>query len=310
VEPPGNPPDPLPFTVIGGYLGAGKTTLVNRLLHDSAIGRAAVLVNDFGDIDIDSSLIESHDGDTIALANGCVCCTLVDGLSTTLARIRDRAGDFDRVIVEVSGVGDPWKVAQWGRSPGFSLDAVVVLADAETVIERADHKYVGDTVRRQLAGADVVVITKHDLVDDDRIAAVHNWLTETVDATIVTGSDAIVEALLIDPPRPTDSGPGAPTMSHARHVVASRSFTAPLDRSNFDDVMTRRPAGVLRVKGRVVMAGSPDRTLLVQVVGRRVEVSPARDHDGGGDLVSALVAVASPELTVAEVDDWLTAFEA
>ena len=94
----------LPFTVIGGYLGAGKTTLINNLLSDSTIGRLAIVVNDFGEINIDESLILSHDGDTISLTNGCICCSLTDGFAETLTQIRDRSNDIDRVIVEVSGV--------------------------------------------------------------------------------------------------------------------------------------------------------------------------------------------------------------
>ena len=90
----------LPLTVIGGYLGAGKTTLINELLIDSNIGRVAIIVNDFGEINIDESLILSHDGDTISLANGCICCSLVDGFAETLTQLRDRADQIDRVVIE------------------------------------------------------------------------------------------------------------------------------------------------------------------------------------------------------------------
>ena len=76
--------NPIPFTVIGGFLGAGKTTLLNRLLRGSTGRRFAVLVNDFGALDIDGSLVADHGGDTIALANGCLCCTIGDSLVETL----------------------------------------------------------------------------------------------------------------------------------------------------------------------------------------------------------------------------------
>ncbi len=80
--------DNISVTVIGGYLGAGKTTLVNHILR-TADARVAVIVNDFGDINIDEDLIESKDGDTLSLANGCICCSLVDGFASALATIRD-----------------------------------------------------------------------------------------------------------------------------------------------------------------------------------------------------------------------------
>ena len=156
----------LPLTVVGGYLGAGKTTLINALLADPAGERIAVLVNDFGDIDIDARLMDSDDADVMSLTNGCICCSLADGFAEALDRIRDLAGRIDRVVIEVSGVGDPRKVAQWGHVPGFTLDGVVVLVDAETVRERSRDRYVGETVLSQLAGADLVVVTRADLLDE------------------------------------------------------------------------------------------------------------------------------------------------
>ncbi len=300
-------PGPLPLVVIGGYLGAGKTTLLNRLLSDPDAGPMAVVVNDFGDIDIDSMLIESHDGDTISLANGCVCCSLADGFVLTLARLRERADDFDRVVVEVSGVGDPWKVAQWGRTPGFRLDSVVVLADAETVIERARDRYVGDTVRGQLAGADVVVVTKVDLVDEVRVGEVRSWLGTVTDATVVTGAAAVGSMLFaaISSAGNVDRDP----RRHAHHVVASRTFAGALDSATFNAVMADRPDGLLRVKGRVVMAGPPERPVRVQVVGRRVEITAVPGRAREQDAISALVVVASPGTSVGGLDEWLDRFE-
>ncbi len=296
-------PTRLPMVVIGGYLGAGKTTLVNRLLADPGIGRSAVLVNDFGDIDIDSSLIESHDGDTISLANGCVCCSLADGFVLALRRISDRADDFDRVVVEVSGVGDPWKVAQWGRTPGYQLDAVVVLADAETIIERSDDPYVGTTIRTQLEGADVVVISKSDLVDDTRLGAVRRWLSEATSAVTMTGTAATSTVLGFDAAEKINRGTQRSKSGHAQHTVATRRFPDALQRETFDAAMLHRPDGVVRVKGHVVFANDPDAIVSVQVVGQRVEVVRLSD---GQAVVCALVAVAVPGTPIASVERWLS----
>ncbi|MEX0741556.1 MAG: GTP-binding protein, partial [Phycisphaeraceae bacterium] len=161
----------IPLTVIGGYLGAGKTTLLNQLLRHNAGRRLAVVVNDFGSINIDAALIAQHDGETMSLANGCICCSLANGFLTVLTQLKDRPDPPEHIIVEASGVADPLKIAQYGHLPGFCLDGVIVLADAETVRRRSRDKYVGRTVIRQLRGADLLVLTKPDLVtDDDREA--------------------------------------------------------------------------------------------------------------------------------------------
>ncbi len=157
-------------TVIGGYLGAGKTTLVNHVLR-TADARIAVLVNDFGDINIDEDLIASQDGDTISLANGCICCSLVDGFSAALATITALDPVPERLVIESSGVADPATVAAYGHGPGLALDATVVVVDAETIRKKATDVYVGDTVVGQLGSGDIIVLNKTDLVAPDEVAA-------------------------------------------------------------------------------------------------------------------------------------------
>ena len=100
----------LPFTVLGGFLGSGKTTLLNRLLNLTKETRYAVLVNDFGELNIDERLITAHDGETIALANGCMCCSMADGFVSALTTVMERADQFDQMIVEASGVSNPGRI--------------------------------------------------------------------------------------------------------------------------------------------------------------------------------------------------------
>ena len=157
-----------PFTVIGGYLGAGKTTLLNNLLTRSHGLRAAVLINDFGDVNVDASLIAAHDGDTISLANGCMCCSLSGGFASAIATILARAEHLDAIIVEASGVAEPGKIAQYGQMFGLPLDGVLVVVDAEQIRAQALNKYVGDTVLRQLGQADLMLLNKTDLAPDLR----------------------------------------------------------------------------------------------------------------------------------------------
>ncbi|MEF3120482.1 CobW family GTP-binding protein [Kocuria flava] len=148
--------------IIGGYLGSGKSTLVNRLLGGVLPGRTAVVVNDFGSVNIDADLVASASGDTIELTNGCICCQISDDALRTMTALAAR-GDLDHVLCEVSGVGDPAQLAAWRAFPGFSPGPVLVCADATTVRRLLRDAYVADTVARQLAAAEVLLVTKTDL---------------------------------------------------------------------------------------------------------------------------------------------------
>lgn len=289
----------LPFTVIGGYLGAGKTTLVNRLLTEAEGRRLVVLVNDFGDIAVDAALIEADDGDTISFANGCVCCSLADGFAAALARLRERSERFDHVVVEVSGVGNPRSVAQWGRTPGFELDGVLVLADATGIRRQLADPYVDETVAAQLAAADLVVLTKLDLADATDAALARTAIGDHTDAPIVSGPigfDAVV-----DPTSPTAAPAGAPSI-HATHLTRTVAVDRPITRAALDSFLADRPDGVVRVKGVVRVSGE-DTPAVVQVVGRRAEVTSA--SPGQAEAVDALLAVALPGTSAHELDTWV-----
>ena len=290
----------LPLSVIGGYLGAGKTTLVNGLLADPRGERIAVLVNDFGEIDIDTSLIADHDGDTLSLANGCICCSLVDGVAQTQGRIREMADRLDRVVVEVSGVGQPHKVAQWARTPGFLPDGVVVLVDAETVEARAVDRYVGDTVRSQIAAADLLVATRADVIDADRMAAVTTWLGELSSAPALS---APVDRAILFGLEPHGIDDGA---TPADHVTASVNLNGPVDRSTLDTWFAVRPRGVIRAKGLIELADRPGMRTVVHVAG----ASHAATPDGPlGDTGAAVVAIALPGTPRAGLVKWLKMLE-
>lgn len=166
------------FTVLGGYLGAGKTTLLNRLLNASHGLRIALLINDFGAINIDSELIETQTDQQINLTNGCVCCGLTDGFDAAIDSLMSANPRPQHIVIEASGVADVHSLAQYGKAPGLTLDAVVVVADATSVKKKARDKYVANTVTRQLKAADLLVLNKIDLVTEDRANQLQEWLVE------------------------------------------------------------------------------------------------------------------------------------
>src|SRR5699024_6696170 len=124
-----------PLTLVSGYLGSGKTTLINRVLAGGSLGRTAVVVNDFGTINIDAALIRSSGADTIELTNGCICCQISDDVQRTMGALAKR-DDLDHVVCEVSGIGNPAQLGAWRTYPGFRPGGVVVCVDAESTVKR------------------------------------------------------------------------------------------------------------------------------------------------------------------------------
>lgn len=169
----------IPVTVLGGYLGAGKTTILNRLLSrpnkDGASPRLAVLINDFGPINLDAALISSRSDSLIELSNGCICCSLAEGFAVALDTIRERAATDptsgpEHLVIETSGVALPRSVAQYAHLPGFRLDTVVIAVDLEQISDLVNDRRIGETVRTQIGSADLVLATKQDLVDGSTLA--------------------------------------------------------------------------------------------------------------------------------------------
>jgi G3E family GTPase len=267
----------IPFTVIGGFLGAGKTTLLNRLLAGATGRRFAVLVNDFGALDIDGKLVAAHGGDTVALANGCLCCTIGDSLIETLLRLLEQPERFDHIVVEASGVADPARLADIAViEPRLVRDGVIVVVDAAEVQVRAADRRVGDTVLRQIKAADLLVLNKIDLADDPD--ATRAWLTAQAPAPIL---DAEQAAVPIDLLFGLDRHGAAGGKAEAPFRSWSYAWSEPVGREALMAMLQEAP-DVLRAKGIVRFADAPDRRSIVHMVGRRIDVSdggPWRDDD-------------------------------
>ena len=186
----------LPLTILGGYLGAGKTTLINRLLTGDPDKRLTILVNDFGAINIDADLIAEHAGDTISLANGCACCQLQDDALKQLQELAALADPPDHVLVEASGAGEPARLAYLGYGiKGLHLAGVYVAVAADTLAARREDKFTGKLVARQIAQADFCLLTKTDLTADNGAAALA-MLQDMTDAPIATPDENVLADML------------------------------------------------------------------------------------------------------------------
>lgn len=239
----------LPLTVIGGFLGAGKTTLLNRWLREANGLRMAVLVNDFGALNIDAELIAATHGDTTALTNGCVCCQIGDDLGRALASVIEASPPFDAVVIEASGVSDPWRIAQIGMAaPELSLEGVIVLVDASAAAQQAQDPLLADTLVRQLKSADLVVMTKADLACAEALAAATDWVEATVPGTpcIRTVESAVPLALLSGLPHAEAAEAAEAAAAHAcGHDCHAHHDHGALDHGAMFQTWSAQPEGVI-----------------------------------------------------------------
>ena len=178
----------VPVTFVGGYLGAGKTTAINEVLA-AADRPIAVVVNDAGAINIDAALIKGCDGNSIELTDGCVCCTSIDDMGAALDTVRSRPEPPDHLVIELSGVAEPKNVLPWGRSAGFLLDGVVIVVAVDQLIDADLPEWVRLHIEAQIGAADLLVLTKSDLVDTEAVTAARDRLATLAPTTpVIDGS--------------------------------------------------------------------------------------------------------------------------
>lgn len=276
----------VPVTLLGGYLGAGKTTVLNELLArtDRPI---AVLVNDVGTVNIDAALIAKTHGDTVELTDGCICCSLAGGLADAFTSLRERPTPPDHVVIELSGVADPRRVLPWASSPGFRLDGVVVIVDPTTFTEREADTSTGPYVRAQVEAADLLMLSKLDLADDADIERTRHRLAELAPCTATVDGDPAAAAGMLDAGtrREHDVARTPPATLFDAHETWTVAIPDPIDRAGISALVASLPANVVRAKG--VAASTGGERLLIQVVGSRVAIEPlpAAEDQPPTDLV-------------------------
>ena len=274
----------IPFSVIGGFLGAGKTTLINQLLRRESMPRLAILVNDFGDIAVDSELLEAHGGDTITLKNGCICCSIGNDLGRALGRVLDSDTPVDHILVEASGVANPARVMDVARlSAELQPAGTMVVVDAGAILEQLDDRWIADSVAAQLDSADWFFLNKLEVVDDETRSAVQGCLARDYSDTAQTCDCDAVWPLIAGfgaGPDRLFSGQGTHPTYCSRSLVSERE----LDPGRLQAWISARE-DVYRIKGWVRLGQGETR--LLQYAGNRLSWTPAEPT--GGEAIRLVV---------------------
>jgi G3E family GTPase len=267
----------LPVTVVTGFLGSGKTTLVNHILSNRAGVKAAVLVNELGEIGIDNDLIVAAEGGMIELSNGCICCSTNNDLLDSIVRVLARPDPVDHILVETTGVADPLPVAQTFLRPEFRdalrLDAVVAVADAE---QFSLDLFDGNAVRSQLRHADAILVNKCDRVGEERLDSVEGKIRAVNgEARLLrTTRSAVPLPLILDVDLHRATCEGHDHHHHHAHLdedgFVSLSFESdrPFSVARFQEFLDNRPPGLFRGKGFLWLAETGKRYVFHLVGGR------------------------------------------
>ncbi len=285
---------PIPLTILTGFLGAGKTTLLNHILHGNHGLRIAVLVNDFGAVNIDSQLVVGVEGETVSLSNGCICCTIRDDLLTETVRLIQRPQPPEYIIVETSGVSEPATVAMTFMMPDLQefliVDSILTVIDAEQ-FSSLDGDY-QKLARHQIIVADMVVLNKVDCVSAEQLDDMRDYVRDVVpEARIFETTFGKVPLELVlgvgryapeqlagheaedvhvheahDDHHHNDSG-------HHDHSLVFNTWNwtsdQPFSMDSVQALVDKLPQTIYRAKGIVYIRDYPDSRFILQIVGRR-----------------------------------------
>jgi len=303
----------VPVTILTGFLGSGKTTLLNRILNGDHGLRVAVLVNDFGSINIDTELIVGVEDNAISLANGCVCCQIRDDLIQTIEEVTQRPEQPEYILLEASGVADPSGIAMTFVLPKFRdrvrLDSIISIVDADQAFAYPEYPELQELKMRQIGFSDMVVLNKVDLVSEEELQKVRDWIDSRLNRV------RIVEASHCDVPLEILLGVGRfdvqqlvedehehenedENEEHRDHgdtfVTWSYESDQPLSLEALRETAKKLPGTIYRCKGVVYAAEAPERRAILQVVGRRADVA-LEEPWGERTPRTQIVAIGAPD---------------
>jgi len=288
----------VPITILTGFLGAGKTTLLNRILTGNHGLRVGVLVNDFGSINIDAELVVGVEGGMISLSNGCVCCQIRDDLVESVVALLARPESVEYILLEASGVADPAGIFVTFNDPDLRdrirLDSVICVIDADQVFAHPEYPPLMELKLHQVGFADMLILNKVGLAGPEQVEKVKAWLDDHFSRLRIVETDycEVPYQILLGVGRfdPARAGLSSHSVEHNCTGAAcqddcheddhSKVFSTwsyetdqPLALEALRETMRKLPGTVYRAKGVVYSTDAPGRRAVLQVVGRRVDIS-------------------------------------
>lgn len=267
----------IPFTVVTGFLGSGKTTFINELIEATNL-RLAILVNDFGEINIDASLIRNKSDSMIELTNGCVCCSIAAGLCQSLHDLLNSPILPDYIILETSGIAELSSIILTVASiDGLYLAGNLCMVDAERFVDDIGNSQYSDILKNQILNSDFACLRKLDVVQRSHIDEVAKTL-RTIDQSIRILHDspaACFSCLSQSNSAMPNIGNITPTKEHANKWFKSITLQTcgTLSSTKLADFARNMPKSVLRAKGLVWIA-TLSRPVVYQQIGKRWSFSP------------------------------------
>lgn len=301
---------PVPILLVTGFLGAGKTTVVNHLLAHADGRRIAAVVNDFGAINIDAELISGASDGVVSLSNGCICCSLEGDLLRTLAALLRRDPRPEFIVVETSGIADPADIVRnlmdpmiWREAP---LETVLCVVDATTTLEKLDDAL----VRSQLRMADVVALSKTDLATPEDGAILRNAVRAIRPAAVlVDAPNGDVPVALLFPADvdrvSRDPGPQRPKAD--RFETLSWSSERPVSLPRLQQAIGRLMPKLARAKGLFETTAQPGRTTVFQLAGGRATLVAGEALAAGVPRTRIVFIAELGVLSAAEIDKAMSA---
>lgn len=298
---------PVPVVLVTGFLGAGKTTVVNHLLAHAEGRRIAAVVNDFGAINIDAELIEGASDGVVSLSNGCICCSLEGDLLRTLAGLLRRDPRPEVIVIETSGVADPSDIVRnlmdpviWREAP---LETVLCVVDAASPPAMFDDAL----LRSQIRAADIVALSKVDLAEAANQVQVRDAIRAIRPAAVLVDAPhgEVPAALLFLPaldrvPVPREMGPRRPAAD--RFETLSWTSERPVSLPRLQQAIDRLVPKLARAKGLFETVEQPGRLTVFQLAGGRATLAPGGSLAAGMPRARIVFIAEIGELSIAEID--------